>query len=385
MFQAGDGSWREVAVAQRRFTIGRDAHNDLVLDDARIARRHAVIENFDGGVLLYDCQSEHGTRLNNTPLGATGGALNSGDLITLGGACDLTVRLHTPAARLQAAPPPVAAHTPHEHVATSTSSPVGLSVGVRAAVAATIALVFVTIGLLMLARQQTPSRPRDNADTDTTRATPDATAISDPTTSDAGARPPVDATATSDDELERAATRVVQRASGDDKPYVFPPEALADIRRQVEELRQSAALRADLTAMQRGARDVAAQARGAGIEPELVIYAALARSEAGGDAAARARALVPQLQQLRSTFGSDADSSLLLIAAYTNGVGSRQSHPLLATIRRLVHNPFAERNVWYLRAHGGLSDAAYRFVIRFLAAGVIAQDPRRYGLPALAT
>jgi hypothetical protein len=49
---------------------------------------------------------------------------------------------------------------------------------------------------------------------------------------------------------------------------------------------------------------------------------------------------------------------------------------------RVVKNPLTDRNVWYLREHGGLDDRAYEFVVRFLALGVIGENPRRFGVAA---
>ena len=49
---------------------------------------------------------------------------------------------------------------------------------------------------------------------------------------------------------------------------------------------------------------------------------------------------------------------------------------------RAVKNPLTDRNVWYLREHGSLDDAAYNFVVNFLALGVIAENPRRFNVAA---
>ena len=57
-----------------------------------------------------------------------------------------------------------------------------------------------------------------------------------------------------------------------------------------------------------------------------------------------------------------------------------ESHPLLARLRRLANNPVKERNVWFLHERGGIDAASYDLVIRFLALGVIAQNPRQYGV-----
>ncbi|HEX8558015.1 MAG TPA: FHA domain-containing protein [Pyrinomonadaceae bacterium] len=402
------GAWREVTVDARRFTIGRGGDNDLVIEAPGVSRRHAVIEIFDGGVLAYDCQSERGTLLNNAPL-SSGARLQSGDLLTLGGECDINVRLRDPsAARPRPAPTADATHAPHVHApapprppagsnhvrdsappprraavspdaARAGGKPLSLRLPVAAAAVA-VAVVLAGVALLLAGRRAAPHATARDARRETATRTPAETPQGSVT--GAGGVQPATTDAVADEELERVAARVVQRMSGDDRPYAFPPEALDALRRQLQDYGNSAALAEGFAALQREGRQVAAQARAEGVEPDLVIYAALARG-AGRDAAATARQMTPQLRELRATFGSgDADSSLLVLAAYTEGVGSKKSHPLLATIRRLVRNSFAERNVWYLRERGGLSDAAYHFVIRTLAVGVVAQDPQRHGVRA---
>ena len=96
-----------------------------------------------------------------------------------------------------------------------------------------------------------------------------------------------------------------------------------------------------------------------------------------------ARQAVPEVQFLRGHFGGNfADPSLLIVAAHKIPGGSKKSHPLLEPLRRLVRNPQTDRNVWFLREKGALSDTAYEFVLRFLAYGAIAQNPRQFSLDA---
>jgi hypothetical protein len=177
------------------------------------------------------------------------------------------------------------------------------------------------------------------------------------------------------------------RISSDNRPYSFSEKALHDISQRVEEYRASPATRDAILAMQRNGSAVVAQARHEGLEPGLVVYTGLLMTDggrSGRDPVAAAREMIPSLLALRATFGSgDADSSLLVLAAYKEaGVGTRQSHPLLERMRRLVRNPLVQRNVWYLHERGGLSDESYNFVVRFIALGAIAQNPRQFGVAA---
>jgi predicted component of type VI protein secretion system len=397
-FRDEDGALCEVAIASRRFTIGRAADNDLVINIPGVSRRHAVIETYDDSVLAYDCQSEQGTLLNNAPLRGSA-SLCSGDLLTLGGACDITVKLRAPldapAPAKVGRPSPVPPHPPSSSGARSqfahrppraesSGEQWSLQVSTPVVVAAAVILIIVVGGFLLASRKQSPQEGVRESSSQFNSSSNEADSARTPDV-DGGARSITnsDAATVGEEELERASARVVQRLSGDDRPYAFPPDALRDITRQVEQYRQSNELRDAFIAMQRGARTVAAQSRAEGVSPDLVIYVALAASDGGRDPSATARAMIPQLRDLRTTFGGgDADGSLLVVAAYTYGAGSKKSHPLLDTIRRLVRNSFAERNVWHLRERGGLSDAAYNLVIRTLAVGVIAQAPRRYGVQA---
>src|SRR5437773_579774 len=45
-------------------TIGRTPESDLVLSDPRISRRHALIEQDHGQIVLTDLQSSNGTQLD---------------------------------------------------------------------------------------------------------------------------------------------------------------------------------------------------------------------------------------------------------------------------------------------------------------------------------
>lgn len=62
--------------------IGRDPSNDLVLPDAMVSRRHAVIEQRDGSFLLRDCRSANGSVVNGERVSER--VLCDGDLLAIG-------------------------------------------------------------------------------------------------------------------------------------------------------------------------------------------------------------------------------------------------------------------------------------------------------------
>jgi uncharacterized RDD family membrane protein YckC len=63
-------------------TIGRDPSNDLVLPDAMVSRRHAVIEHRGSQFFLRDCSSANGSVVNGDRVSERG--LRDGDLVAIG-------------------------------------------------------------------------------------------------------------------------------------------------------------------------------------------------------------------------------------------------------------------------------------------------------------
>jgi uncharacterized RDD family membrane protein YckC len=75
-------SRREVPLARTMLSIGRDPSNDLVLPDALVSRRHAVIECRSGQYLIRDCNSSNGSLVNGDRI--TEQPLKDGDLLAIG-------------------------------------------------------------------------------------------------------------------------------------------------------------------------------------------------------------------------------------------------------------------------------------------------------------
>ncbi len=426
----GSESAREVAVDSMRFTIGRSPDNDLVITDSNLSRRHALVECFDGIAQVSDCGSRNGTQLNSVAV--TGAAvLSDGDVITLGGSTEITVRIGArasagsrtkssavaaasagvserrakPARKIakrarvkkdrtsQQVPPPRIGQIEDSDWASSHG---WLSAPVIAACSVVVILLIVVVLIIFMRKgsadvTKVDRRPRATSSESTAgQTTSEDNQASQQSTLDAGTSNG-NATASGNtaslDQVESAAGQVMLRISSDDRPYSFSEKALHDISQRIEEYRALPSTRDAILAMQRGGNAVATQARREGLEPGLVVYTGLLMTDggrSGRDPVAAAREMIPNLLALRATFGSgDADSSLIVLAAYKEGgVGTKQSHPLLEKMRRLVKNPLVQRNIWYLHERGGLSEDAYNFVVRFIALGAIAQNPRQFGVAA---
>jgi hypothetical protein len=389
------GHERRVKVHARRFNIGRGPENDLVISDPRLSRQHAFIENFGGGILVADCGSQNGTLVNGGPaVGAV--KLRDGDVVTLGGSCDLTVNIGT-AGQSYGSERPFTPAPPWR--------PDWLSAPVVAV--ASIVLISLAAAILIVALQSEPKETADatgNTADATDKESEVVTQGSDadrrdegppPANTASGPLPDVGTEKTPDSassEQVRRDTKNVLRRLGDGSGLYISEDGLRDVVGTVEGLRGSPAVREQLVAMGRDGAEIAAQARRVGLDPALLVYAALAETAGGGASGpkAAAGALLRDMLGSQVTIGTQtANSSLLLVAAckYDFKPGDRKAaHPLIARARALGSKakvePGVVRSVWFLREKGGISDAAYNFVLRFLAVAVIARNPGRYGIDA---
>jgi FHA domain len=370
-----------VAMEAARFTIGQGADNDLAIDELGLARRHAQIESFDGVFQLSDCGSSTGTFVNGNAIKGTV-VLRDGDEIRLGFAI-LAFHLEPGSGQTEAQE-----HRSQRIDLAQTGFVMGLSTPI---LAVTVSIAAVVIALLIIALSKNhKSSARVAAYDLSNRAEQIRATDRSETQSDAEDLSKIETPtkAPSIELIEQSLVGFLRRISTDERAYIFPPDAvpaLDDIRRRVEEYRGSPGLVAAFNTINISG-SIAAEARREGVEPTLVIFTALTLSDggrAGNDQISLARLVMSDLVSLRKTLGTEsADKSLILIAAYRMGGGTKRSHPLIRTMTRVIKNPLTDRNVWYLREQGALDDQTYDFVVRFLALGAIAENPAKFGVNA---
>lgn len=75
-------SRREFALSRTLVSIGRDPSNDVVLPDAMVSRRHAVIEYRGAQYYIRDCNSSNGSLVNGDRVSER--SLRDGDLVAIG-------------------------------------------------------------------------------------------------------------------------------------------------------------------------------------------------------------------------------------------------------------------------------------------------------------
>jgi hypothetical protein len=183
-------------------------------------------------------------------------------------------------------------------------------------------------------------------------------------------------------EVEEAAQRVVGRICNDPNSYDFPSDKthITRIKEVIERHCQSPALSAALQRLGQ-ARPQLLEWSGNQIATDLLAYAALAETDGGAsDTLAAARRMAPRLIGVSKLLkDSNADSALLSLAAYKMGDPASGTHPIHSRMEGRINHD-TERNVWDLYRKGGLAESEYDFVIRVLAFGIMAHEPRRFGV-----
>ncbi len=73
---------RQYFIDKERFTIGREAHNDVVIEDAAVSRDHAVIITVGNDRIIEDLDSSNGTFINGARVSRR--ILQHGDVMHFG-------------------------------------------------------------------------------------------------------------------------------------------------------------------------------------------------------------------------------------------------------------------------------------------------------------
>ena len=111
-----------VDLTESVITIGRSVDNVLEIPDPNMSRRHCVIEQRETGqVILTDCNSSNGTRVNEQPVLSQ--VLSPGDVIGCGSTYIRFARTRDELAAYEPPPPPEPAPTFDEEITASQGEP----------------------------------------------------------------------------------------------------------------------------------------------------------------------------------------------------------------------------------------------------------------------
>jgi FHA domain-containing protein len=367
---------REFIAPAGTCSIGRGEDNDLVINQAGVSRRHAVIGVYSDGAQISDCGSQNGTFVNHRPV--VGSApINNGDTISLGSVCEIEVVMTASKAKDRSEAPSGAARALGEEAPLPARSRdhAGSGAGVprRPRLTAPLGAVFSIIGIVVIASVIAWMKS-GNGELDEKKIVPSPGPSTPASPSLTASRPPEDRAFI---EIEGGAKRMMRRISNDSMDYAsLDQSSLRQIRSAVEQSCKSPSLAAAFQVIGQNRGEFIRLADNQ-ISPDLLAYAVLAETNGGTqNLMAKAREMAPKLNALRSMFGGDlTDSALLFVAAYYEGFPSKKHHPLLDRIP----DP-TQRDIWSLSRGGKFKPGQYEFVLRFIAYGIIADNPRQCGI-----
>jgi pSer/pThr/pTyr-binding forkhead associated (FHA) protein len=377
---------RNVDVDLKRFSIGRTDDNDLEINDSSLSRRHALIEEFDGRFTLSDCGSSNGTFLNGIEV-TSPVELSDWDILTFGGVSDVLVRIEassSDSSHMNEESLIPAGNGPQQHQASNLISSNALTPIISIVVAAiiiTISLILLLVypgsdrGSIQTGQRSANDPERAKIPNRNSQSAPTVEEDASPKSLDAG----TDNESTESASVETYASRLLSSVSRDTRPYLTE-KPLTAITSYVERYRSSSSLESNLRNMKRALPQVTAVAKANGVRAPIAVYVTMTTIDENGgrgDPAQVAAAVCPRLAVTLRAFGDElASDSLLSIAALKEGTG------LQVRLARLRSNesPNTMRSIWYLYDHQVISNETYNFVIRFIAIGVIAQDPGKFGL-----
>jgi ABC transport system ATP-binding/permease protein len=111
----GDGSRAEYPIG-KTLDIGRLSSNDIVLEDPKVSRSHAIITKLDGQAVIRDLNSANGTQVNGRNISGDQ-PLQPGDTITVG---DTSFVYHDDLTRARPRLVPVGSGSQPEYLVTGT-------------------------------------------------------------------------------------------------------------------------------------------------------------------------------------------------------------------------------------------------------------------------
>lgn len=434
-FKDENGAPKRILVEGEKFTVGRTPDNNLSIPIPNLSRRHIQIERFADIFVLSDAGSSNGTTLDEAAVKEPV-ALKNGSKLNLGGAVEVEVEMisddystssgnnsdKADAENKGAAAAPAASVSAAQTASSGGSSiPFGFFILAPLLGFFVLAIIGVVIfvsrkddpiagkkeGDFVYANQKNDSDAEDTdfpedkesktdkSDKDDPTPTPAPTVSSSQISNNSAAtnsspelieisstpKPSSDS-----DKIERASVSFLRRIALNDPKAFLTGKQIAAVSSKVNQFRNSSALAENLKNVKRNSSQIEELARSKNLRPQFVATAALAElGNKPGDVVKTAQGMLETLSNLRASLGNElADDNLLIIAAYDQGAAN-QNLAMRDTVANLT-NKFPNvssrtvRTIWFLQENGKLSDAQYDFALKFLAIGIITQNPKDFNV-----
>lgn len=424
-FKDETGAIKSVLVESQKFIVGRTSDNDLSIPIQNLSREHLQIDRFGDVFIVSDLNSSNGTKLNDKDL-IKPSELKTGDKLNLGDVIEIEAEISPNVSAISASNTEVSSETASNSAASvstvqtasissENSFPLGLMILapilgiVILAVAGTIIyLVGDTPNTVVanknddyvsLKNNKTTAVDNDE-DTDddgnkktTSTPKPDKTStpvsVSEtPVGSDSPTPEPVSTPkpAGDTDKVDRASVIFLRKISVNGSNAFLTEKQISIVAPIVNQFKNSSALADNLKNAKTNASQIQSLASSKNLRPQFLVAAALAKlGNRSGNVLQTAQSMSEILSTLRTTIGDEfPDDVLLIIAAYEQGEAGK-TLAMRDTVANLT-NKFPNvssrtvRSIWFLRENGKVSDSEFNFALKFLAIGIIMQNPKAFNV-----
>lgn len=400
---------QRAAVSVSPFSIGRTPENNLAIPNGALSRRHARIERFADVFILTDEGSSNGTMVNGVELFEPV-AIKNGDKIVFGGAVEVGVEIvgeptgYEYHFENQAQVQSSESFSPVESV----NAPFWQNIFFIAPICGVCALLVTGILIFALSPKEPPVIAQNNREIEeppiresnrrvanedieepvvnsNRKSNENSSNSSVNSNSEANVTPSVNPATAEQEKVEKYALQFLRNISADTKP-VLTSGQISAINAKIKSFRGSANLRENLNVARKTSGSFQAASQSTGLKPAFIAAFGLAKlNQSRGDAGGAANPALPLLEKLSVVLGTElANDSLLIVAAHEEGGSHLAMRDKLANLAAKTENASSAtvRSIWFLKENGKVAEPAYEFVLRFLAVGTIAQNPKEFGIDA---
>ena len=429
-YEDENGETHRIPVARFPFVVGRHFDNDLPISSPKLSREHIEILRKGEEYFVEDLGSTNGTRLNDLEL-TRPEILFDGDVLNLGGGVKIRAEFASldSGVRQEDETPVVAddvaldgqngiyeSGTPQPTASVqSLHVDSGYDLGKFFLIAPLLVFVVLIIagGAFFILRGtgdrqvavennrddfDPPVNDEDYEDPDVSPE-PNQTPSGQPTAEPENSVVPIETSSPADSDstpspkiddatvqLERAAVGFMRRIARNDPNPVITSRQLDVVKIKVNQLKGSSALSGNLSDARANAQAIRSLAQSKNLKPQFLATAALTKlGNNRGSVLGTAQGMVEVLDSLNIQIGDEVGDELLVtMAAYQQGVAG-QFLQMRNTMEKLAtQNPGVSsrqvRTIWFLRDKGKISNTEFEFALRFLAIGVITQNPKAFGV-----
>ncbi len=427
------GEAKRVLVEGEMFVIGRTPDNDLQIPLGNLSRQHAKIQRFADVFVISDCDSSNGTTLNEEKLEKPI-ALKDGDTLNLGGGIELGVEMISDKAKASNSVGDSGGSAEEdeedeEEQNSSSSSQSAAASNGGSSIPTGLFIILPLFGFFILVvlgggaffiirgnkeevkkekdfvytneKSTDPELPtNENNENSEKNETPTPISTSgnnsnsgNPTPKASEEIPPTPKPSGETEKIESSSASFLRRIATNDSKAFLTGKQISIVTGKINQFKGSTALAENIQNAKKEASKIEALALSKNLRPQFLAVAALAKlGNQRGDVVATVQGMLEVLDKLSIQLGSEfANDNLLVIAAYEQGVAGQNLAMRDLISRVTTQFPKVDtrtvRSIWFLHENAKkkgseFEDSQFEFALRFLAIGIITQNPKDFNVQA---